>query len=282
MPVPDPLTPRACDLRDFEFMPLHVGRLRDSGTAASTTAEEFRAALMLWAAAWHQVPAGSVPDDDANLSKLAGYGFAVAQWRKVKRGALSNFIKCSDGRLYHRVVCEIALNSWESKLKHAHEKMCDRLRKENRARLEKKAEQLPIPTFDEWKSATFPAETITNSIGNDISKQDTSGGIPAEIALKGREGKRSEGIENRDVEVYPPPVVSTLAAVAENGNIATGKNQHSRAKINGAGQQWDRPAYVAATAATVGIQRRQGESDEDFKDRVYSAVQQRMNEGKRA
>ena len=64
----DPLTPQDCDLRDFSFMPLDVVRLRDSTLAIKATGEEFRAAVLLWCASWHQMPAGSLPDDDAELA----------------------------------------------------------------------------------------------------------------------------------------------------------------------------------------------------------------------
>jgi len=86
--VPTPLTPADCDLRDFQFMPLDVVRLRDSDIAVLVSGEEFRSAVMLWCAAWHQVPAASLPNDDRLLSQLAGYGRAVGEWEKVKAGAL--------------------------------------------------------------------------------------------------------------------------------------------------------------------------------------------------
>lgn len=72
--LPEPLTPPDCDLRDFAFMPLDVARLRDSDLAIQIEAEEFRAAVLLWCASWHQVPAASLPDDDKALAALAGYG----------------------------------------------------------------------------------------------------------------------------------------------------------------------------------------------------------------
>jgi hypothetical protein len=75
-PLPAPLLPPTVDLRDYEWMPLDVVRLRDSKTVTKVRAEEFRAAVLLWCASWHQVPAASVPDDEEELAKLAGYGIA--------------------------------------------------------------------------------------------------------------------------------------------------------------------------------------------------------------
>lgn len=112
-----PLVPPDVDLRDFAFMPLDVVRLRDSDLSASANGEEFRAAVLLWCAAWHQVPAASLPHDDAILSALAGFGRVVKEWLKVKKGALRGWVLCSDGRLYHPVVAEKARDAWESKKK---------------------------------------------------------------------------------------------------------------------------------------------------------------------
>jgi hypothetical protein len=96
------------DLRDFPYMPLDVVRLRDSESVVLTTGEEFRAAVMLWCAAWHQVPASSLPNDDRILANLAGFGRDVKGWMEVKEGALRGFYVCADGKLYHSVIAEKA------------------------------------------------------------------------------------------------------------------------------------------------------------------------------
>lgn len=110
---PEPLLPADVDLRDFTFMPLDVVRLRDSGLAVYASGEEFRAAVLLWCASWHQVPAASVPDDDAMLAHLVGLGRSVKEWKKLRDGALRGWIKCSDGRFYHPVIAEKALEAWD-------------------------------------------------------------------------------------------------------------------------------------------------------------------------
>jgi hypothetical protein len=97
-------------------MPLDVVRLRDSDLAAIKDAEVFRAAVLSWCAAWHQTPAGSLPDDDAVLARLLGYGRDIKGWMKLRlAGALRGYVKCSDGRLYHPVVAEKAVEAWERK-----------------------------------------------------------------------------------------------------------------------------------------------------------------------
>ncbi|RQZ18379.1 DUF1376 domain-containing protein [Burkholderia sp. Bp9031] len=169
-------------------MPLDVVRLRDSDIAALSTGEEFRAAVLLWCASWHQVPAASLSDDDRVLSQLAGYGRVVAEWKKVRDGALRGWVKCADGRLYHPVVAEKANESWRAKHRHAYTKLEDRVRKQNKKRAEIGLVLLEIPDFDTWISIGFPTErdlfpTETPKPSPGIS--DRSAGIPPENVLKG-------------------------------------------------------------------------------------------------
>jgi hypothetical protein len=113
---PEPLTPAASDLRDFPYLPLDVVRLRDSDMAAVEDAEAFRAAVLLWCASWHQVPAASLPDDEAALCRLAGYGRDMKAWRRSRSGgAMRGWVLCRDGRLYHPVVAEKANDALAAK-----------------------------------------------------------------------------------------------------------------------------------------------------------------------
>jgi hypothetical protein len=108
--------------------------------------EAVLAAVLLWGASWHQVPAASLPDDDRLLAQLAGYGKVVNAWKKVRAGALRGFVKCSDGRLYHPVVAEKAREMWSDKLQRLHGRFCAAIRKHN----ERKKDQVDAPTFDVW------------------------------------------------------------------------------------------------------------------------------------
>lgn len=122
----EPLTPPECDLRDFAFMPLELRRLLTSETWVLGTAEEKVAAICLWLESWHQVPAASLPDNDRMLAHLSGAG---SRWPKVAAHALRGWVKCSDGRLYHPVVAEKAIDAFFKK-----EKQRERSRKANAAR----------------------------------------------------------------------------------------------------------------------------------------------------
>jgi len=108
----DPLVSPDVDLRGMPFMPLDVSRLRDSELAIMATGDEFRAAVLLWCAAWNQLPAASLPDNDQALAAYAGFGRDVRGWLTVKLGAMRGFVLCSDGRWYHPVVAEKAAEAW--------------------------------------------------------------------------------------------------------------------------------------------------------------------------
>ena len=111
--LPEPLVPAEVDLRDFPFMPLHVAQLLDSETWLLATGDEAKAAVTLWCKAWHQKPSGSLPNDDRVLAALSGAG---PKWKRVKSVALRGFVHCSDGRLYHSTIAEMARDSWASKV----------------------------------------------------------------------------------------------------------------------------------------------------------------------
>ena len=112
----NPLVPPECDLRDFAFMPLDVVRLRDSGLTAKASGDEFRAAVLLWCASWHQVPASSLPNDDDELANICGYSRSRKEWQKIRAGALRGWVLCNDGRMYHPAVAGKALEAWVEKL----------------------------------------------------------------------------------------------------------------------------------------------------------------------
>lgn len=191
-----PLTPADCDLRDFAFMPLDVVRLRDSDLVSMETAEAFRAAVMLWCASWHQVPAASLPDDDRVLASLAGYGRVVKEWQKERPGALRGWIKCSDGRLYHPVVAEKANEAWISKLKQRLKTECARIKKHN----ERHGTAIPYPEFEAWMTAgchvgqqlPVPDDTKQLSRGQ---LGDCLGSVPSEIDSKGQGEGQGTGTE---------------------------------------------------------------------------------------
>lgn len=163
-----PLTPPDCDLRDFSFMPLDVVRLRDSDMALTQTPEACWAAVLLWCASWHQIPAASLPDDDRILSNLAGYGRVVREWKKVKAGAMHGWVKCEDGRLYHRVVAEKANDAWDGKLHQRWMTECARIKKHAERH---KLLDLLAPSFEDWKAAGRPSGQALPTTTIDLAKK---------------------------------------------------------------------------------------------------------------
>ena len=179
--VPWPLVPPYVDLTSFPTMPLDVRKLRDSKFASTAGGEAFRCAVLLWAAAWHQVPASSLPDDDNELAQLAGFGRSTKEWLKQRKaGALHGFVRCAeDGKLYHRTIAEKAIESWNRKAVRLSELAADRARKQNKKRAETGLDPLPIPEpLPEliYCENGFPTEYVPDAAG-----------FPPEKALKGTE-----------------------------------------------------------------------------------------------
>ncbi|CAB3644211.1 DUF1376 domain-containing protein [Trinickia soli] len=111
--LPQPLTPADCDLAGYRWMPLDVERVIDSDTFGLSTGDEFKTAFRLWAKSWKQVPAASLPNDDKLLAHLAG--LEPATWKKRKAVALRGWILCSDGRLYHPVIAQKAIEAMDKR-----------------------------------------------------------------------------------------------------------------------------------------------------------------------
>lgn len=130
-------------------MPLHVARLRDSDLASEEHPEACWYAVLLWSASWHQLPAASLPDNDAVLAKLVGLGRDVKTFRKHRAGALRGFVTCDDGRLYHPMVAEQAMIAWEGKLQQRWRTECARIKKHN----QRTEQDIPTPTYEAFLSS---------------------------------------------------------------------------------------------------------------------------------
>jgi len=119
-------------------MLLGCQQVLDSDFNAIANDAEFRAGVTLWLKAWHQVPAGSLPNDER---VLAYYARAMPeQWSSIAEHALHGFVLCSDNRFYHPIICEKALEvladreQRSEKAKNAAAKRWKNKRKPNHAR----------------------------------------------------------------------------------------------------------------------------------------------------
>nr|WP_086491254.1 DUF1376 domain-containing protein [Novosphingobium panipatense] len=197
--LPAPLTPPDCDLRDFSRLMVDIPRLLSStfNAKASKSPVAWMIGHKLWYRSWHQVPAASLPDDDDELCYLAELGFDLKTFRKAKGLAMHGWVKCSDGRLYHPVVAEAALDAWQSKLRRRHNTECARVKKHN----QRHNTDHVLPTFEEFvagdcQPVTLPAPRDRRSKsshcpeGHDDLSSGTSSIVPREIGSKGKgEGK---------------------------------------------------------------------------------------------
>jgi len=219
-----PLVPANVDLRDFQFMPLDCLRLRDSDLAAICSGDEFRAAVLLWCASWHQLPAASLPDDDAVLSQLAGYGRVVKEWKKVRSGAMRGWIKCDDGRFYHPVVAEKANEAWGAKLGQRWRTECARIKKH----AQRQGIPYTLPTFEEWASldcpqgqqANVPRDNHSLSLdcpqGNPVQGTGTGTGI----VIKELPTTSGESPPIDELKIEPDPIFGTGLALLTRKGVA--------------------------------------------------------------
>lgn len=128
-PLPEPLVPIDCDCTDLDGFMLNVERLMASELVALSSHEVVGAALFLWCRAWKQRPAASLPDDDRVLAAYAR--LSLPRFRKMRHEILRGFVKCSDGRLYHKTLGAEAMRSfgWKRSAVMRRERDAERLRK---------------------------------------------------------------------------------------------------------------------------------------------------------
>lgn len=103
--LPEPFIVASADISGMNGFLLRTDKLMASELWALSTGEEFKAAMGLWCRAWLQSPPGSLPDDERTLAAFSGAG---TRWTKVRQMAMHGFVKCRDGRYYHRVLCDEA------------------------------------------------------------------------------------------------------------------------------------------------------------------------------
>ena len=138
--LPAPLTPADCDCTDLDGFMLNVERLMASELVALATHEVIGAAVLLWCRAWKQTPAASLPDDDRIIAAFAR--LPLPRFRKLRAEILRGFVKCSDGRLYHRTLAVEATRAFARKqaFRNKRETDAERLRKWRRGKYETQSE----------------------------------------------------------------------------------------------------------------------------------------------
>ncbi|MBK8019818.1 MAG: hypothetical protein IPK20_26210 [Betaproteobacteria bacterium] len=131
--LPPPLVPADVDLRGLEYMPLMGHHL--FGSDFNTTNND---------AAWRQrettVVVGGIEPRSTQARcptmtrRCAVWRGLAAQrqkaWKPLREIALRNFVKCSDGRLYHPFLCKQALVAWDKRVKERKRKADYRAKKD--------------------------------------------------------------------------------------------------------------------------------------------------------
>ncbi|WP_411839232.1 DUF1376 domain-containing protein [Paracoccus sp. ME4] len=115
-------------LPNFDWMPLYGDQLYSSRFVATAIQanrrQDIGTAVLLWCAAMKQNPAGTLPDDDVELARLAGFGTDLDGWIEARAGlALYGWRHAhiddaplgAVARLGHPILAEIAKGQFRRK-----------------------------------------------------------------------------------------------------------------------------------------------------------------------
>ena len=165
----------------LDRMQIHVHRLIGSAWLSRSTHEERGAALSLWAhSTGTQDPAGTLPDDDRELARLAEFGVDIEGWRRCRAGALHGWARVRvlrEGgepgpvRLAHPLMTEVACAMIEM-LDAGAQRKADDLARKRRGRLREQMVKVGASKMAErWESvdavmAWLVARGLSFSAGN--------------------------------------------------------------------------------------------------------------------
>lgn len=151
-----PPVPHDLDLTDLPCMMLDIERLKKSKAwlrAKRNPALGFYL-MNMWMRAFHEIPASSIENDPDVLADAAGCH--PRDWAKVRADVMAGWLLCSDGRLYHPVVAEKALEALAKRIKYHHGKALARFR-QAKSRAEQKNATIPtMPRVLETIQLSFP------------------------------------------------------------------------------------------------------------------------------
>jgi hypothetical protein len=226
---PPPLVASHVDCSDLDAFMLNAERLMSSELLALHGNEIVGAALLLWCRAWKQQPAASLPDDDRVNAAFAR--LSLPKFRRVKEAVMRGFVKCSDGRLYHRFLANVAVNAYQKKLAFRKRRDIDRERLKGWRRSRRETHGVAVSNGYQTSDET-PNETRFAADGNgkereregylkDLPSGDTKGSsgkgtrLPPDwmpnsddwdeaVCLIGRQQAESESAKFRDYWIAKP------------------------------------------------------------------------------
>lgn len=247
---PDPPVDPEVDVRDLDGFMLNVERLMASELVALSSHEVIAAALFLWCRAWKQLPAASLPDDERVIAAFAR--LPLPRFRKLKAEILRGFVKCSDGRLYHKVLAVEAVAAFARK-KSFHgrrERDAERLR-QWRLKQPGNAGETHIETHDETR---FVREGQGQLRDRDLKKKEEKDAAPLRDAAMPSQDDPPEqpagaistpeaDLYRRGKEVLGPTAGGMVKRLlrAQGDSIAL-----ARAAIETASEKGDSREYIAA------------------------------------
>ena len=110
--APDPPVPEEVTLENCSWMKLYGDRLMKSGLGLFASRAGLGCAILVWWYAFKE-PGVSIPNDQRHVAHACGLRWTDQEWKDVKDEALDKFYLCSNGRLYHPFLSEVALEAWE-------------------------------------------------------------------------------------------------------------------------------------------------------------------------
>ena len=171
--LPAPLVEAHVDCSDLDGFMLNAERLMSSELLALHGNDVLGAALLLWCRAWKQRPAASLPDDDRVNAAFARV--PLAKFRQVKEAVMRGFVKCSDGRLYHRFLAIEATNAYERKQAFQKKRAADAKRLKEWREAQRETPKVAVHAGDETPHET-PDETRFRDIASETPPSvNTSG-----------------------------------------------------------------------------------------------------------
>lgn len=196
--LPAPLVPADIDITGLDGFMLNVQQLFASELWALSTGDEFKAALGLWGRAWQQKPPGSLPADEKILAAFSG---APSKWKRNRAIAMRGFVLCSDGRFYHRVLCEDVLRAAEK-------------REKFKARTKAASDARRLGALAEG-----PPESHRNDDRNDARNDDVTGTVTSDVTSVHRQGQGQGQVSKKEttapaVAKKAPEELATLHGLA--------------------------------------------------------------------
>lgn len=228
--LPSPLTPTDADLRAFPFTPIFRSRLFGSSFHARVNDSEWRAGVTLWLKSWDQVPAGSLPNDDIDLCRLAELGRDLRAWKKHRDGALRGWILCSDGRLYHPVVAEGVNEALDGKRKQQEKTLAARIGAMKKRLADAKTDEARASMTAEIESMSLTLSQLQSQKGGSSVTENVTGSVTSTNRERKGEG---QGERDRKGEGYIYTAREGLGPVTEGGETIelTEAEHHQRFEL---------------------------------------------------